>query len=268
MVLRLALALLFLLAPPAFGEGWPQPAMGDSASGDVEIIFTFDDGPNPNTTPLVLDILKEHHIQAVFFLVGRQITEGSGKVPAVIKRIVDEGHIIGNHTMNHADLCRKKTSDDKAIYEIDHGKQVIENAAKIPVGWFRAPYGVRCARVDQMLAERRITHFHWDLDPQEWKHGNLDRTVKYVTGELSHAHGRDVLLMHDIKEVTVKALPIILQWVDDENAKRARSHKHKIRFLQPSLLAIELMPPGMADWFAEATADLRGLPKSIANALP
>ena len=73
--------------------------------------------------------------------------------------------------------------------------------------WFRVPYGVRCSRVEKLLADRGLVHFHWDLDPQEWKHNDPVRAVKYVEGELSRMADRNVLLRHDIKTATVKALP-------------------------------------------------------------
>lgn len=261
-----ALLLLLVLATPAWAKGWLSPAAGESASGDIEVLFTFDDGPNPIYTPQVLDILAQHHIHAVFFLVGEMAGADNKKAPAIIQRILREGHVIANHTQTHSDLCRVKT-DEKAIWDVDEGKATIERVSGITVQWFRAPYGVRCDRLDKILEERHITHFHWDLDPQEWRHGNADKVVKYVTGELARSHGRAVLLLHDIKAVTVKALPQILQWIDDENVKRARSHKRKIRILSAPDLALEQMP-GVAEWFTEATYDLRNLPKYVASVLP
>lgn len=243
-----------------------MPAAGESASGDIEVLLTFDDGPNPLYTPQILDILAERKIKAIFFLVGEMAGSENKKVPPIIERILREGHVIANHTQTHQDLCRVK--EEKAIRDLDDGKATIERVAGIPVAWFRAPYGVRCERLDKMLAERGIAHFHWDLDPQEWRHNNVDKTVKYVTGELARAHGRAVLLLHDIKQVTVKALPQILDWIDAENAKRSKSRKRKIRILPAPALAIERLPPGLADWFVEATHDLRHLPKSIASVLP
>ncbi len=268
MVLRVLMIVSVVLALPrsAGAAGWPAPAAGESASGDIEVVLTFDDGPNPTTTPQVLDILAKHDIQAVFFLVGEMVGSENKKVPAIVQRILRDGHVIANHTMTHQDLCRVKP--EKAVKDLDDGKATIERVAGIPVHWFRAPYGVRCDRLDAMLAERGITHFHWDLDPQEWRHNNVDKTVKYVTGELARAHGRSVLLLHDIKAVTVQALPQILQWIADENARRSKSRKRKIRILRPSLLAIEQLPPGLVDWVTDATADLRQLPASIASVLP
>jgi peptidoglycan/xylan/chitin deacetylase (PgdA/CDA1 family) len=264
------LALFFavlLVARPTSAKGWPQPAAGESPNGEIEILFTFDDGPNPKTTPEVLDILKAHHIHAVFFMVGEMAGNENKKVPAIVQRVLDEGHIIATHTMTHQDLCKLKDRE-RAAGEIDKGKATVDRVAQIDTGWFRVPYGVRCQQVEELLAERHLEHFHWDLDPQEWKHGNLDRTVKYVTKEFAHAAGREVLLMHDIKPVTVKALPEILQWLDEENARREKSRRHKIRILQAPALAIERLPPGLVDWVADATAGLRGLPHAMASALP
>ena len=90
----------------AWAKAWPTPAAGASASGGPEILFTFDDGPNPKTTPLVLDTLAAHHIHAVFFLVGGMAGNHNPKVLAIIHRILREGHVIATHTMKHQDLCR------------------------------------------------------------------------------------------------------------------------------------------------------------------
>src|SRR3954462_10450220 len=90
----------------AAAKVWPTPAAGDSASGGPEILFTFDDGPNPKTTPKVLDILARHHIQAVFFLVGEMTDHQHPRAAALIRRILRDGHVIATHTMTHKDLCR------------------------------------------------------------------------------------------------------------------------------------------------------------------
>jgi peptidoglycan/xylan/chitin deacetylase (PgdA/CDA1 family) len=262
----LASILGALAAGPAAAKGWPTPAAGESASGGPEILFTFDDGPNPRTTPLVLDVLERHHIHAVFFMVGEMAGSKSPKVAAIIRRILRDGHVIATHTMKHKDLCR--VSEAAAIRDLDDGKATVEAAAGVPTAWFRAPYGARCERLEHMLAERHLDHFHWDLDPQEWKHNDAARAVKYVTGELGKMSGRDVLLMHDIKQATVKALPEILGWIDDENARRARSHKKPIRILSAPELAIERLPKGLAPWLVDATAGARGLPDAIASVLP
>ena len=262
----LVAATIALTASSAAAKGWPTPAAGESASGGPEILFTFDDGPNPKTTPLVLDTLAKRHIRAVFFLVGEMVENRNPKVAAVIQRMLREGHVIATHTMKHKDLCRVREAD--AIRDLDEGKAIVEQVAGVPTAWFRVPFGVRCDRLEKMLAERHLTHFHWDLDPQEWKHGNPTRTVKYVTGELARSYGRNVLLMHDIKQATVKALPQILDWIDAENAKREKSRKKPIRIVQAPALAIEQLPKGLGAWLVDATARARALPDAIASVLP
>ncbi len=268
MVRRLIVSslLAFALAGDAAAKGWPTPAAGESASGEIELVLTFDDGPNPITTPLVLDILKEHNLKAIFFLVGEMAESRDKRIPKILDRMLAEGHVIANHTQRHKDLCRAK--EDKAIEDLDKGKETIERVTRVELAWLRLPFGVRCDRVDQMLADRKLKHFHWDLDPQEWKHGNKEKTVNYVTKELTRAGGRAVLLLHDIKKVTVEALPEILKWIDEENARREKSRKMKIRILPGWALAAEQLPKGLGPWMADATESMRSLPQVIASLLP
>lgn len=253
------------LSGGANAKVWPQPALGDLETAEVEVLFTFDDGPNPTTTPAILDILAQRKIRAVFFLIGAHIEKHKLEVPAILERIVREGHILANHTMFHTDLCN--SPEDEAIADLDGGREVIERAAAMRINWFRAPFGVRCDRLEAMLAERHISHLHWDLDPQEWKHG-LKKTVEYVTGRLGRASGRNVLLMHDFKQVTVDALPKIFEWIDAENAKRAKSHGRRIKILQAPDLAVERLPPELLGWLSEVLDGARALPKTIASVLP
>jgi peptidoglycan/xylan/chitin deacetylase (PgdA/CDA1 family) len=250
---------------PKHPKGWPMPAAGPTMSGDPELIFTFDDGPNPKTTPAVLDALKAHHIHAIFFMVGEMAS--AKDAPPLIARILAEGHIIGNHTMSHQDLCRLK-DEARANREIDAGKQAIEGASGFTLAWFRTPYGVRCERVDSMLAERHLTHFHWDLDPQEWKHNNPKKAYDYVTKQLAKMTDRRVLLMHDIKKATVEALPQILDWIDQENEARRVAHKRRIRIIQSYELADERLPEGLLEWIHDATPDATSWARDIASVLP
>lgn len=262
----LAIAALGLTAHGAAAKGWPTPAAGEPTSGGPELLFTFDDGPNPKNTPLVLDILAQRRIHAVFFMVGEMAGARSARTRAIIERILRDGHVIATHTMKHKDLCR--VSEDAAAHDLDDGKATVEHAAGVPTAWFRTPFGARCARVEHLLAERHLDHFHWDLDPQEWKHNDPAKAVKYVTDELSRSSGRNVLLMHDIKQATVKALPEILDWIDAENVRREKAHRKPIKILSAPDLAIERLPKGLVPFLSDASALWRDLPDAVASALP
>jgi peptidoglycan/xylan/chitin deacetylase (PgdA/CDA1 family) len=244
---------------------WPVPAAGESRSGDPEVVFTFDDGPNPKFTPKVLDILAQHRIQAVFFLVGNMTESENKKIPSIVARILREGHVIANHTMTHADLCRAASDPAR---EIDDGRAAIERVAGVMPVWFRAPYGSKCEKLEVQLAERHLTHFHWDVDPQEWRHGSAKRTASYITARLARSTGRTVVLLHDIHWVTVRALPEILDWIAKENARRAKLGTRQIRIVSAPQLALEQLPAGFVGWVDEATASARNLPRALASLLP
>jgi peptidoglycan/xylan/chitin deacetylase (PgdA/CDA1 family) len=256
---------LVALCARADAKGWPTPAAGPTMTGDPELIFTFDDGPNKDLTPLVLDTLAKHDIKAVFFMVGEMAAQK--QAPEIIERMLREGHIIANHTMTHADLCRVK-DPERAAKEIDDGKVAIETAAGTHVTWFRTPYGARCDRLDLMLLERGITHFHWDLDPQEWRHNNKKKTVEYVTKQLARMTGRNVLLMHDIKKATVDALPEILEFIAAENARRKETRRRRIRILMGWEIAIEQLPPGTLEWMRSVVPSQKDVVSAIASVLP
>lgn len=263
---RFAVLLLLALAGSAVAKGWPTPAAGESASGDPEILFTFDDGPSPTTTPKILDTLAKYKIHAVFFMVGEMV-EDNKRASALVQRILREGHVIANHTMKHKDLCRVK-SEDTAAADIDLGREAIEKVSGQKLAWFRTPYGARCKRVEELLAARGLTHFHWDLDPQEWKHDDPVKAFDYVTGSLARTSDRNVLLMHDIKTATVKALPEILTWITEENRRRAESKKRPIRIVQAPMYAAEQLPKGFGAWVQDAKARVTGLRGAIASVLP
>jgi peptidoglycan/xylan/chitin deacetylase (PgdA/CDA1 family) len=250
----------------ALAKSWPQPAAGPSASGDVEVLFTFDDGPSPVHTGKVLDTLAKFRVKAVFFLTGNMTASKDKRVPPLLARMQRDGHIIANHTQSHLDECR--TTPEKAAADIDDGKATIERVTGFPLAWIRIPFGARCDRVDALLAERGLWHFHWDLDPQEWKHKDPEQAFQYVTAQIARAQGRVVVLMHDIQPATVAALPRILAWIAEENVRRAKAKRPRIRILQAPAYAIERLTPGLADLFGAAAAGIRDLPATVASVLP
>jgi peptidoglycan/xylan/chitin deacetylase (PgdA/CDA1 family) len=228
---------------PAASDPWPHPAWGASSSGGPEVLFTFDDGPDPGRTERVLEVLAEHDVKAIFFMVGRRLRGpkygAAGK--ALVDKILDAGHLPANHTIDHAHLCAGRKAE--AERQLDGARDLIETVARMPVVLFRAPYGDRCRRLEAMLADRRLAHTHWDMDPQEWKTQDPGFTKRYVINRLAELEGRAVLLLHDTKAATVRALPEILDWLAKENERRVKQGRRPIRVLDPSEVVLEKLAP-------------------------
>jgi peptidoglycan/xylan/chitin deacetylase (PgdA/CDA1 family) len=228
---------------------WPKPAGGQSQSGGPEVVFTFDDGPHEVFTRRILDALARHHVQAIFYWVGWRVTHDRSVERVrkeLVARAVREGHLIGNHTVNHVHLCR--TPYPEAEKEIDGNRDLLEAAARIPVVLFRVPYGARCKNVERLLADRGLQHLHWDIDPQEWVGLNKADTAAHVIDQLKRLEGRAVLLMHDTRGVSARALPIILDWIEVENRRRRASGERPIRIVSGSELVEEQHASELWSW--------------------
>jgi peptidoglycan/xylan/chitin deacetylase (PgdA/CDA1 family) len=198
-----------LLIAFAMGEAVPQtpppPAEGP------EVVFTFDDGPKLDTTPKVLAELERRGIKAVFFVVGRKF-EKDDRARDLLKQIAEQGHYIGNHTYSHRILCRHL---NLAPDEIERNQTLIEEVLGVRPLLLRTPYGQHCRRLKQIVAERGFEQIGWDIDAQEWLPGSRGaRVAKLIIDRLSKLKGRGIVLMHDTREATVTALPIILDWLD------------------------------------------------------
>ena len=236
---------------PRSRRAWPQPALGPSTSGGPEVLFTFDDGPNGASTVSVLDTLRAHGVKAVFFMIGRNVRGGSpARNAALIERIVAEGHVVGNHTDNHRDLCLRANAA-RIGDEIDQAARQISAAARMNPVYFRAPYGVRCPKLEEALDARGVRHLHWDVDPQEWRTHDAARMQAVITADIARLRDdeRAVILAHDVHATTVTALPVILEWIRAENQRRAATGRQRIRILSPSDVAVEQLAPPVRAWF-------------------
>ncbi|HVV82545.1 MAG TPA: polysaccharide deacetylase family protein [Kofleriaceae bacterium] len=232
---------------------WPKPAAGESSSGDPELLFTFDDGPSQFTTGKVLDILARYQVHAVFFLQGWRFERGDPvAASALVARMLREGHVIGNHTIDHAHLCGIDAG--LRTHEILGARAILERVSGVPVPWFRAPYGERCPELERELDRLGLHHFHWDIDPQEWRSRGPRYTANAVIEKLTLLQGRAVLIMHDTKDATLVALPIVLDWIAAENQRRLGHHLRPIRIISGAQLAAERVGGDVA-WVEQAAAE-------------
>jgi peptidoglycan-N-acetylglucosamine deacetylase len=168
------------------------------------IALTFDDGPTNPYTSEILNILKKHDVKATFFVVGENV-QGHHDL---LKRIMDEGHEIGNHTWNHpmlkfksADFARKQIeSTDKVIRDLGYTGQI----------HFRSPYGVRTKTLPGVLASMDKDLILWNIDTVDWRRPASGTIAKRI---INQARPGSIVLMHDgggKRNNTVAALDTVI----------------------------------------------------------
>ena len=180
------------------------------------VALTFDDGPNHHTTPYILDILKKRHLKAVFFVLGVQ----ANKYPDIVKRIHDEGHIVGNHTYGHKNLAKLKPAAIKK--EIESTNKLIEKITGTKPKFIRPPYGSVNKAVVEAINEEGMSMVLWTVDTKDWHSKNEKAVLKEVDRQLHISSGKCIggaILMHDIYPSTVRALDPVLDKLASNNYK-------------------------------------------------
>jgi peptidoglycan/xylan/chitin deacetylase (PgdA/CDA1 family) len=215
------------------------PAAVTHGPAERLVLLTFDDGPDLQGTPRILDELDRRKLRAVFFVMGQHIVRNRPEDLArrdLLRKLAVHGHHVGNHTMNHKDLCR---NPDALSEEVDHAAELITYATGVRPLLFRSPYGARCRSLDRALAERDLTQVGWNADPREWRGNNEHAIFAYVTNLLAHATTPVILLLHDKNVAAVQALPRILDWIEQEQTRVAREGGVPIRIVDYSVLLPE-----------------------------
>ena len=180
------------------------------------VALTFDDGPHPNTTPYILDILKKRHLKATFFVLGIQ----AHKYPELVKRIHDEGHLVGNHTYGHKNLAKLKPAAIKK--EIENTNKLIEKITGEKPKFIRPPYGAVNKAVVEAINEEGMCMVLWTVDTKDWHSKNEKAVLKEVDRQLHISNGKCIggaILMHDIYPSTVRALDPVLDKLASNNYK-------------------------------------------------
>ncbi|MBP0460909.1 polysaccharide deacetylase family protein [Streptomyces bomunensis] len=164
------------------------------------VVLSFDDGPEPTYTPEVLDALAAHDVKAMFFVCGEMVSY----FPDLVRRAVDEGHLIGNHTWSHPALPRMSMAKIKD--EMGRTSEIVEKTTGVAPSWFRAPFGWWDKRTFTYGAHLGMEPLAWYVDTMDWSEPGTDKIVKTVLDGLGS--GR-VILHHDgggVRKQTVAAL--------------------------------------------------------------
>lgn len=181
-----------------------------SAAGEIsteslmKIAITFDDGPNPDYTEKLLTGLKERGVKATFFLLGKEIE----KFPEIVKKIHEDGHMIGTHSYEHVNLC--SLNDAAAIEQVNKTNQAIYELTGEYPEYIRPPFGCWKSNLDY---ETTMIEVLWDIDPLDWKTSNAGVVAQRV---ISKVRENDIILLHDASESSVNAAFCIIDELQKE----------------------------------------------------
>src|SRR5699024_4069558 len=175
------------------GSGEKPVREGEVGDKIKRVAITFDDGPHPVYTPRLLDGLKERNVKAMFFLIGENIVGREH----IVRRMAEEGHIIGNHTFHHVQL--KCLNEEVACQEITSTNELIESIINKPIEFIRPPFGA-CSSKKSCPVE--LFTILWNIDPLDWKDQNADLIVQRVLSEVKDG---SVILLHDVYDTSVEA---------------------------------------------------------------
>jgi len=166
------------------------------------IAITFDDGPHATFTPRLLDMLRERNIKATFFVCGNNCE----LYPNILRRIVAEGHELGNHSYNHPVLA--KMSEEQVRSQLSRTHQAVLNATGVNMRLLRPPYGAFTpAQREWALREFGYPTILWSVDPLDWKKPGSSVITSRITSQTTQG---DIILAHDIHGQTIDAMPATL----------------------------------------------------------
>lgn len=197
--------------PVATGKG-PDGSM--KTTGGPGVALTFDDGPDPVYTPKMLDLLKANGVKATFCLVGKQ----AKAYPSLVRRIVNEGHTLCDHTWAHSLEIGKQTKE-VILADLQDTNNAIRSAVpNAKIRYFRAPGGNFTPLLVEVAAEMGMRSLYWSLDTRDWEYskwGHGQSMVDHIVGTVQTKIRRgSVVLSHDFKKPdTLTAYRTLLPWL-------------------------------------------------------
>ena len=181
-----------------------------------QIALTFDDGPNPEATPRLLEVLARHEVRAAFFLIG----DFARREPGLTRQIAAAGHVVGNHTMSHPWLPRLSAA--RIRQQIAGCNHVLEDVLGASVRFFRPPHGARRPAVLKTAADLGLRTTMWNLIVEDWKPQSpealLARLERGIADNRRRARGTNVVLhdggqsaLGEPRLPTVRAVELLLE---------------------------------------------------------
>ncbi len=188
--------------------GGAAPGFADLGLRDREVVLTFDDGPDPRTTPVILDILRKACVPATFFVLGGQVADHLD----LVKRELAEGHTLGGHSTRHVDLTQEPF--EVAVRDIAEGFRPLKSAG-VDANLFRFPLLRTTPELLAWVNANGLAAVAADIDPRDWAGDAPAQTLARLKDQLEEKGG-GIILLHDNQPNTVRLLPDLLAFLSRE----------------------------------------------------
>ncbi len=180
-----------------------------SKTSKNQIAITFDDGPNPEFTPKVLELLKAYNAKATFFCIGKHIAEHS----ELFKRILEEGHTVGNHTFSHRSSFGFLPTS-KVVSELTQTNAVAKKNSGLRLNLYRPAFGVTNPNIAKALKILELQSVGWNKRSLDTTSLSETEVLKRITSNLKKG---DIILLHDTSEKSVRVLEQLLLFLRQKN---------------------------------------------------
>lgn len=174
-----------------------------------QVAITFDDGPNAEFTPQVLDLLKAYHAKATFFCIGKHIEQQ----PKLVQQIITEGHTVGNHTYSHSEIF-DFYGKQKVIDEIETTNALVASIINKEMILFRPPYGVTNPAITKAIKHTKHKVIGWNIRSLDTVKDNEQNILNRITKNITPGA---VILLHDSQNITVRVLEQLLLFLQKNN---------------------------------------------------
>ena len=173
------------------------------------VALTFDDGPNPNSTPKILEILRKYHVHATFFIIGKY----AKKYPNLVKEIAKDGNVVASHSMTHPSFIG--LSQDKLQYEVVTSKALLQRLTGVPVKCIRPPFNGSNDKIDEYINEQGMAVAPPGLNSFDYEQPGAERIAQCIVYYVRSGY---IISLHDgpmeqNRNQMVKALPKIIEGI-------------------------------------------------------
>ncbi len=179
---------------------------------EKKFLLTFDDGPHSDITPKVLEILDENNVNAVFFVLWKNIL----KNPSLIKEITKQGHILWNHSFTHRSF--KNLSKNETKQEIKSTNSLINSTLwyNYPIELFRPPYWKVNDHLDKILEQKDLVNCFWNFDSLDWQKEDLGVEKEKIKDNIKEQLSKEmqnwrIILFHDVEKITPELMEFLIK---------------------------------------------------------